>query len=134
MSIIAKSVQIPLLAYGSIDNRLVNPYYHPFTTRTTSDANLIALALTDYTIEPHKRTDYIAILCPLTDVGIQIREATSAFLTTKGAMSRSIGSADSASILSDENPLVSLERAAEDIKKTGYRTVIAIFEDPYIEP
>lgn len=91
VSTVAQSLQIPLVAYGSVDLRLVNPYFYPYTSRPTPDSQSIAKALVDYTITVHERNNCIVILYPLTDVGLQLREAMATILEVEGIIWDSIG-------------------------------------------
>jgi hypothetical protein len=57
VSTIAQTFDIPILAYGGMDMRLVKSTYHPYTTRSSADANSISYAIVDYIVSVHNRTN-----------------------------------------------------------------------------
>ena len=132
VSVVAQSLAIPLVAYGGSDERFVNPNFHPLTSRTSSDSESLAEAMTDYLVKVHKRTDYIVILYPLTDIGIQLREFIAVSFTRKNVTWISVGY-PSISWGSESAAQGSMEEAARQIKESGYRTVLFVFESDQLD-
>ena len=134
VSVVAQSLGIPLVAYGGSDERLVNPNFQPFTSQTSSDSESLAEAMIDYLVGVHTRTDYIVILYPLTDIGIQLREFIDVSFARKNVTWISVGYPSVSSIGGSESAdQGGIEGAAKQIKESRYRTVLFVFESDLLD-
>jgi hypothetical protein len=132
VSVIAQTFNVPVVAYGSIDMRLVNPKYYPLTTRTSLDADSIAHAMVDFLVTAQNRTNFVALLYPeYTDTDIQMHEYVSEHFIERNITSFiSIGYIPMSDHNEESKLINSFEEASRKIKASGYRTVVAIFSKP----
>jgi hypothetical protein len=133
ISTIAQTFDIPTLAYGGMTMRLVDSQYHPYTTRTSSDANSIAYAIVDYIVRVHNRTNYIVILYPQqTQDNVQQHE-----LLTKHIRDFNVTDFSSLSYIAisngEQQASISIHEACRQIRLYGYQTIITIFSNPQDE-
>jgi Receptor family ligand binding region len=130
VSKIAQTFDIPIVAYGGMSMRLVNSRYHPFTTRTSSDANSMAYAIVDYIVRVHNRTNYIAILYPQqTEDNVQQHQLMARYIQECN-ITNTLSLSFEAMSNGEQEFISSLEDACREIKLSGYRTIITIFSNP----
>lgn len=127
MSVVAQSLDVPLVAYGGLDLSIVNPFVHPYTSRTSADTVSMSISTMSYLFEVHKRDNFIVIMYPITGIGVQLREGLGELLTSAGKIWTSVGFPSYNSI--DGGNADSINAAAQMVKDSGYRTVVVMSEN-----
>ena len=133
LSIMAASIEIPIVMHRASNVMLTIDTLHPYTSQVYPTLSTLAPTVGEY-LRHKGRFDFVAILYVLTDHGLQALQGITRVLEIQGMRRyKSFGYLPTFDIGEDELP----EHATEDnnltaaltkIKKSGYRTVIVISE------
>ena len=118
-------MEIPLVAFGGYNSRLVTETYHPFSSRTSSGGTALVQATASY-LQYWDRTDFIAVLYPLSDIGLQLNAALGLQLDSLQKRSQSF------QYISDliTFPELVIDPAIRVASMSGFRTIVWIIDDP----
>ena len=125
ISVLATAMEIPLVAFGGYNSRLVTETYHPFSSRTSSGGTALVQATASY-LQYWDRTDFIAVLYPLSDIGLQLNAALGLQLDSLQKRSQSF------QYISDliTFPELVIDPAIRVASMSGFRTIVWIIDDP----
>lgn len=129
VSVLASSVQVPLVNHHGFDLELSFDWSHPFLTQSNPFPFDYIQSIYSYVMDKG-RTNFIAILSSRQPSSQHLGEGLATFLQTMGVSTRIFPYAESLDQvvrLFDEE-LASLEGAMTKIKDTGFRTIIVIPE------
>ncbi|KAL7580733.1 hypothetical protein ACA910_001017 [Epithemia clementina (nom. ined.)] len=131
LSVLAQAAQIPLVTARSFSLRVVSDVYSPFTSSVFPDAVASATQVVTF-LQHQNRSNYTALLYPLSDVGFQRREALGFELDDRNMhwMSSAYTQDASMGYVSTSRSYLAAMRA---IKNSGYRTIVIALDDPLVD-
>ena len=128
LSVLALSAEIPLVAHRAYNLRVASNTLSPFSSQVFPGTIASANNLMDFLFYK-ERTNNIAVLYSLTETGIQRREALAVELKNATQMEWTSSGYDAFNVTTGKSIL----EAMEDIKQSGYRTIVVAMEFPWDE-
>lgn len=129
LSVVASTLQIPMVTHRGLDHNLLLPNKHPFVTQINPDLYADMAFLGDY-LQHTGRTDYIAVLyASNADSAIQRLEVFRGIAQALGMKNvKSFGYHSRSTPMGGEDnqmyPAPSVRSAVRNVKKTGFRTIV----------
>jgi len=131
LSSMATAAQIPLITARSFDSSTVSDLYSPFTSSVFPDIVSSPNVIVDYLLYLN-RTDFIALLYPLENLGFQRREAFGLEFDERGirwTSSPYFGQDAESTDAASRSYFAAMQRILE----SGYRTVVVSLRDPFTD-
>jgi Receptor family ligand binding region len=138
LSTFAASLSIPLVAHRAFNLRFDSPFYSPFSSQVYPDMITTADVLVSF-LKHAGRNNYTALLYIVKDTSIQRHEVVSLTLGAYGFRYKSYpfkhSSDDALGNASEEGiePTLRLSSTFSQMKEDGYRTIVAMMENPEVE-
>jgi len=126
LAVLAHSLEIPLVAHRAENVRVTDPRTSPFATLVYPDLKAEVQASVNY-LRFIGRNDYISILYPQTESGVQKREAWGALFNTYDMNYMSSGY--HSTFKGKDLRLDDVYGALKNVKASGYRTVVIVTEN-----
>jgi Receptor family ligand binding region len=132
LSVVASTLQVPMVNHRGIDHNMLMPLKHPFVTQVNPDLYSDMQFLGDYLLHTGRK-DYIAVLyASNADSAIQRLEVfrgVAQALNMKNV--QSFGYLSPAIPLDSHQPIRNISTTMEKLKASGYRTIVWI--SPFFE-
>uniref|UniRef100_A0A7S1Y2M8 Receptor ligand binding region domain-containing protein n=1 Tax=Grammatophora oceanica TaxID=210454 RepID=A0A7S1Y2M8_9STRA len=125
LSVATSGLKIPYVTYGGLNMRVVSPFYYPYSTRLSADANAVAEKVVTF-LEHRHRTDYFALLQARSETASQLNEAISHTLVKRGISFMSI-------VFGSTRLGGTSDAVGDGLKSllydSGYKTFVVVVED-----
>jgi hypothetical protein len=128
----AAAGKFPVTAHRAFNERVVTEYAAPYTSQLYPDMIAYARVLVDGLLQ-QGRTDYLAIVYPVTDTGTQRRENLSLAMDTKRIENRAYSYGSSFHSATSNDEVRDVRAALQGVKDSGFRTIVMCMELPTIE-
>ena len=138
LGVFANAAQVPLVTTRTFNTIIGDDFHNPFTSNIFPDVLLSSEQVANYLLFKN-RTDFIGLVYPVSDVGLQRREILSLLFDESGIRWTSSGfaSAGGGSVLLDNSGTETTQRsyfaAMHRIKDSGYKTVVIAMEFPFFD-
>lgn len=130
LSVVASTLQIPMVTHRGLDHNLLLPDKHPFVTQVNPDLYADVAFLGDY-LQHTGRTDYIAVLYASNADGairrLEVFRGIAQALNMKNVQSFGYHSRSTPMGGDDDThtpPAPSVESAMRKVKQSGFRTIV----------
>jgi hypothetical protein len=137
LSVLAAAAEFPVVVHRAFNLRVVSDTFSPFTSQVFPDLITSSHVLTEF-LQHKGRTDYIAVLYALTDTGSQrsvaFRQSLGAARMRHATVSFMSPAIDLNSVsVSDELLFNATRLALQQVKLSGFRTIVLAMEVPFLE-
>lgn len=129
LSVMAQAAEFPLVAHRSFDLRTVMHTSAPYTSQVYPDNSVLAVQLVDF-LRGKGRDDFVSILYPLTDGGLQWKDVLSFAFKMMGieSFAHEIHNPHEEEFL--QEPPASISENMKIVKDRGFRTIVVPMENP----
>jgi hypothetical protein len=124
ISVVANAQKIPYLAYGGMNQRVVMPFFYPYTSRTAPDVGTTGRAILSFLVYLG-RTDFISILQAESDTAFQLKES----ILYPGAAAGMHVDRQGYFPPIFSGPQSGIRQALSNLKDNGFKTIVSIMED-----
>lgn len=128
LSVVTSGLEIPFVAYGGFNQRVITPFYYPYSTRTSSGLALTAERIASYLLY-QGRTNYWALYNAVADTAIQLKEKIQLAATSMDIIMAAQSYVPVSHGADDREAWPGLE----ELRDTGFRTFILVVEVPAVE-
>jgi hypothetical protein len=128
LSVVTSGLRIPYIAYGSSSQRVVTPFFHPFSTRTSADKLELADNVLRYLFY-WGRTNFISIFHASSDASTQLENAMAS--TMKDASVTFFTKSYVPPILRGDQE--DIPKGVASLKQMGFRTIVLLVDEPVVE-
>lgn len=133
LSTLGAAWDMPVVAHRAFNLNVAAKYHSPYTTQIFPHAITTATFLVSYLYRNLRRTDFVAMLHPLSDTGVQLSQTVAILLDDIGISHHQSFAYNSIASSPGGSPLRDIDVVLERVYQTGYKTILLMTDTPYLE-